>query len=770
MHLPLFLSPLSPPLRTLLRRLYSVFSASCSVCDCKCREVDCQWVAAIDLPNKDLLRADDDLLNCEAVKGEMLDYPGDVTNPPLLDGLVLARDGIETEAPHRLKVCTDCFNDLRKGRMPRAALANGLRLGDLPENLRNATFVEMAAARPVRINGMVLALDELKIGRVPGSAKSVMRETFTFYFQDAYGVQLQLPACDTDVAGSFTCALVGARPTDAQLRRLLGARRSMVEALLAFQQDRNNELVGKHSLARQAQVSPDNLATYEEDGSIPQAILEGLVPLSDPTNSVANARSTHARGNREPEGGVSDGEPGLNMNRGAVANGNRAPEGCVSDDAGNGGAGSNGAPYIIETNAVMPTGSDLSVSSLCRPGRLRDLGANLQESTSGAPTAEDAAATLAQRAAAEATSDTPGEAEDAAATLAQVAAAEAAAAAGRPPPAGTKNYLVITHTGRLVSDFTQVGTWVAAYFDLFPHGVGDLLAKRKRRLSLNEWARILLRRRDPRFRKDRTFLFCVCALIFRREAINNARWKLTGRVSRGVADTLASVTSEDLAAAANEMEGGKGTWTALSHRLGVRTLIKTMVSVHSGQSWTIYNKKSTRMVAISYMIQMGQPLFWLTISPADIHSPIVMTMAGVRLDVTSRLKADFPDYVEKLRLVARDPVASALFYHAMIDAVLSCLLRFGASDGDGGILGRVKGYVGMTEEQRRLSLHCHLLVWVFGYNDFASFRSLMDKTPERYGELAEFLDRVIFNQVATLGDVHLAMSGVRDGVSGLSDT
>ncbi|CAM9426660.1 unnamed protein product [Laminaria digitata] len=75
----------------------------------------------------------------------------------------------------------------------------------------------------------------------------------------------------------------------------------------------------------------------------------------------------------------------------------------------------------------------------------------------------------------------------------------------------------------------------------------------------------------------------------------------------------------------------------------------------------------------------------------------------------------------------------------------------------------------MTEEQRRLSLHCHLLVWVFGYNDFASFRKLMDKTPERYAEFAEFLDRVIFNQVATLGDVNLAMSGVRQGEPGQSD-
>lgn len=80
----------------------------------------------------------------------------------------------------------------------------------------------------------------------------------------------------------------------------------------------------------------------------------------------------------------------------------------------------------------------------------------------------------------------------------------------------------------------------------------------------------------------------------------------------------------------------------------------------------------------------------MTFSPADTNSPIVLQMAGVKIDVTSRLKADYPDYAKRLRLVARDHVASAFFYHSVTDAVLSCLLRFGADDSDGGVLGRVK--------------------------------------------------------------------------------
>ena len=109
---------------------------------------------------------------------------------------------------------------------------------------------------------MVLALDELTVG--------ILRRTFTFYMQDAYGVQLPPPACDTDLAGSSTIVLVGANPTIAQLRRLLGARRATVQYILAYLLDKDNVLVGEHKLARQALQSPENLESYDEDGRVPK--------------------------------------------------------------------------------------------------------------------------------------------------------------------------------------------------------------------------------------------------------------------------------------------------------------------------------------------------------------------------------------------------------------------------------------------------------------------------------------------------------------------
>lgn len=288
-------------------------------------------------------------------------------------------------------------------------------------------------------------------------------------------------------------------------------------------------------------------------------------------------------------------------------------------------------------------------------------------------------------------------------------------------------------------------------------------------LTFTRWARILLRRRDPRFRKSRTFTFCLAAIIFRREAISNSYWKLTGRVSRGLASTLAGITAKDLRTAAQEMEGGSSAVAALASHPAARELIKTMQSVNSSATWTIFNKRALRLEAISMIMQLGQPLFWMTINPNDKTSPFVMKLGGIDLDVCSRFKDDSPSYVQRLQRIADDPVASADYSHITIQAVMIGLLRFGAKDSDGGVLGRIKAYVGMTEEQKRLTLHCHLLVWSVGYNDFSNLRKTMDNAPDCYQRLATFLSRTIFSQVATTDDVGHAMRGDAEPTGGQQD-
>lgn len=165
------------------------------------------------------------------------------------------------------------------------------------------------------------------------------------------------------------------------------------------------------------------------------------------------------------------------------------------------------------------------------------------------------------------------------------------------------------------------------------------------------------------------------------------------------------------------------------------------------------------MMVISTIFEIGQPQLWMTISRAGVSSPVIMKFAGVNIDVESRLAADMPDYVARLRQVAEHPVAAALMYHNTVHAFMSFLPRFDPADGDGGVWGRVKAYVGMTEEQKRLMLHCHLLVWVHGFTSFAALRDELDDNHRQYEDLAKFFSRVILNQIASREDVDVCLRG-----------
>ena len=97
-----------------------------------------------------------------------------------------------------------------------------------------------------------------------------------------------------------------------------------------------------------------------------------------------------------------------------------------------------------------------------------------------------------------------------------------------------------------------------------------------------------------------------------------------------------------------------------------------------------------------------------------------------------------PDYLTRLTTVAADPVASATFFNETLQAVFDCLLRVGAADGDGGALGKVQAYIGMTEEQFRLTLHTHLLVRVYGYSSREQLRDDLGTSLKKHVDFARY--------------------------------
>lgn len=67
-------------------------------------------------------------------------------------------------------------------------------------------------------------------------------------------------------------------------------------------------------------------------------------------------------------------------------------------------------------------------------------------------------------------------------------------------------------------------------------------------------------------------------------------------------------------------------------------------------------------------------------------------------------------YPECQKKVAANPVACAKFFHLMVNAFLEKIV--GLNSPLPGIFGPIESHFGTVEEQGRLTLHLHLLLWV----------------------------------------------------------
>ena len=93
--------------------------------------------------------------------------------------------------------------------------------------------------------------------------------------------------------------------------------------------------------------------------------------------------------------------------------------------------------------------------------------------------------------------------------------------------------------------------------------------------------------------------------------------------------------------------------------------------------------------------------------------------------------------------LAQYPGALALFHerflHVFVNLILGWDWKKQRPFKRGGIFGHVRAFMGPNEEQARLSLHIHLIIWLYGHN------KLMQRmrNPQARQDLQSFLDNAI---------------------------
>ncbi|KAF9549160.1 hypothetical protein CPC08DRAFT_648267, partial [Agrocybe pediades] len=104
------------------------------------------------------------------------------------------------------------------------------------------------------------------------------------------------------------------------------------------------------------------------------------------------------------------------------------------------------------------------------------------------------------------------------------------------------------------------------------------------------------------------------------------------------------------------------------------------------------SKKVLRNEIWSLICYLGAPSWFITYSPADVRNPICIYWANDKVNIDlSKLTSE-----EQLTTVTRNPVASARFFHFMVEMFLKHVLGVGGQTE--GVYGKPAAYYGTVEQ------------------------------------------------------------------------
>ena len=160
---------------------------------------------------------------------------------------------------------------------------------------------------------------------------------------------------------------------------------------------------------------------------------------------------------------------------------------------------------------------------------------------------------------------------------------------------------------------------------------------------------------------------------------------------------LESLEADDLLKAAEEAER--------HHPISdprVYELLKMIARIGSTAAGSDEKKSYLLTQLKCAMIYHGCPIIFLTLNPAESHSPIALFYAGEKIDPKSfdpRLYSS----EDRLRRTIDNPLATVEYFHSMVTTIIEKVLK-------AGVFGELAHHFGTIEYQGRHSPHIHLAV------------------------------------------------------------
>ena len=337
-----------------------------------------------------------------------------------------------------------------------------------------------------------------------------------------------------------------------------------------------------------------------------------------------------------------------------------------------------------------------------------------------------------------------------------------------------EGYALAVPHGELPLDSFQSSYWAYCFPVLFPYADSLPGANRIAPFGLRRLARHLLLRRDRHplsnpWAMDLDFVATLFSVLHRRDLLQAVRARVAAPGFAQHARALAHLSHADFELLAQLLGHGASVREALRPLVclrsslctagnpavpaHLRSALRTMQLVSRRVPCTDSYRDTMRQQIQALQIWVGLPAVFVTVNPADTRHPFTLRFGSTAAWPT--LSPDAGDDalhaalsgIQLAHLVARDPIGVARAFHQHIRSFLEDIVGVASvSDAlppDGiaatsfdGVLGAVAAVYGVVEPQMRGSLHCHMLVHLYGFN---TAEALVAKFQDRLPALASQL-------------------------------
>ena len=485
------------------------------------------------------------------------------------------------------QVCDGCRKDIRKGKVPRLALANNLWIGKVPEVLKNLRYVEKILVARVRHT-----CGYVKVA----SGMRKMKANVVAFESPTPKIYTALPPPRDDIDDVLAILFTGpSKPTPADFARtpFLVRRNAVIDAL--------NWLKLNHADYADIEISDINMKQYRED----------MPPVSIEYRESSS---------------------------------NKVPEGTsVFDQAEEEGTEQGDCTFTVHglTGELLQTMSPNALKALA----LRHLNSN-------------------------------------------------------------GKMLAVGHSDKPQSMWNNPQLYPQMFPWLFPYGVGGIGASS---ISHKEHKRHLLMYHDKRFQTDINFPFVAFSHEQIKASSTQSFLLVDQRRFMDISRRLMSIDMATLNALIERLEVGEHIIPETEPERLCFQLIKDIDAIGGKMHGSTTSKKFMRNEIWSLISSLGAPSWYITLSPADIQHPLCVYYADTKTEFRPTIAAPYDD---RMRSVCANPVAGARFFHFMVETFIADVLGINASHR--GLYGDTGGYYGTVEQQGRLTLHLHMLLWIKG--------------------------------------------------------